>query len=358
MLFPYNLRNYLLLDLGTLEFLVSKFFRTFDRMLNEHELMGRKEVMSFLEKDVANLTFEYLKPIETNWQASELLPLTSDDSFVSDLRSIQEQAQNHSYDLMVVLVADTITEEALPTYESWLSGVVGVDQISGNNWMKWLRSWTAEENRHGDVLNRYLYLCGRINMKEFEASTQYLISEGFNNMAGNDPYRNFIYTSFQELATNISHRRVATHAKQDGNNMLSKLCGLVAADEARHARAYINFISRIIKIDTSEVVLAFEDMMRKKIVMPAQCVRELGGKTNTFSNFSDAATRLGIYTAFDYVEILRDLIREWEIESITGLNEKAEKARDYLAKLPDRLARIAERAPVPQEQHRFGWILA
>jgi len=327
-------------------------------MTNNTISPGRMEVMDFVGKDIESITGEYLKPIETNWQASELLPLTSDITFVADLKSIQEQASSHSYDLMAVLVADTITEEALPTYESWLSSVVGVDQQNNNGWMKWLRGWTAEENRHGDVLNRYLYLCGRINMKEFEASTQFLIADGFNNGAGTDPYKNFIYTSFQELATNISHRRVATLAKKDGNNLLSKICGLVAADEARHARAYMNFVDRIFALDANEMMLSFEHMMRQKILMPAQCMRELGGKLNTFANFSDAATRLEVYTSMDYIDILKDLIVDWNIDSIKGLKENGEKARDYIMALPDRLTRIAERAAVPKVGHTFGWILA
>lgn len=322
------------------------------------QIPKRSEVMLFLGKEIEQTANQYLKPIETNWQASELLPLTSDTTFIEDLKTIQEQAQNLSYDLLAVLVADTITEEALPTYESWIAGITGFNQVENNGWMKWLRSWTAEENRHGDVLNRYLYLCGRINMREFEASTQYLIADGFNNGAATDPYRNFVYTSFQEMATNISHRRVASLAKQQGNNMLSKLCGLVAADEARHAKAYKSFVSRILEIDPNEMMLAFEDMMRQKIAMPAQCLRELGDKLNTFSYFSDAAQRLGVYTATDYTDILASLIEEWKIDAITGLNENGEKARDYLCKLPDRLKRIAERINTLTTEYKFNWILA
>jgi acyl-[acyl-carrier-protein] desaturase len=319
---------------------------------------GRTEVMLHLGSQAETFASDYLKPVETNWQASELLPLTSDDSFIEDLKTIQEQASNLSYDLLAVLVVDTITEEALPTYETWLAGLKGVNQIENNSWMKWIRAWTAEENRHGDVLNRYLYLCGRINMREFEASTQYLIRDGFDNGASDDPYRNFIYTSFQELATNISHRRVASLAKQQGNTILSKLCGLVAADEARHARAYKNFVSKIFEIDPNEMMLAFEDMMRKKIAMPAQYLRELGDKVNSFSSFSDCAQRIGVYTATDYVDILRSLVDEWEIENIRGLNENGEKARDYLVNLPDRLAKLSERMKIPETEFKFNWILA
>jgi acyl-[acyl-carrier-protein] desaturase len=314
--------------------------------------------MLHIGKDVDQYTSEFLKPIESNWQASELLPLTSDSAFIADLKIIQEQAEGLSYDLLAVLVADTITEEALPTYETWLAGINGIDQHNNNGWMKWLRGWTAEENRHGDVLNRYLYLCGRINMKEFEASTQFLIADGFNNGAGSDPYRNFVYTSFQEMATNISHRRVATIAKQEGSNILSKLCGLVAADEARHAKAYKTFVTKIFEIDSNEMMLAFEDMMRQKIAMPAQYLREMGDKINTFSNFSDAAQRIGVYTSMDYVDILKSLIEEWEIEGIRGLNEQGEKARDYLMRLPDRLTRLSERMRIPDTEFKFNWILA
>ena len=30
---------------------------------------------------------------------------------------------------------------------------------------RWTRQWTAEENRHGDLMNKYCYLSGRVNMK-------------------------------------------------------------------------------------------------------------------------------------------------------------------------------------------------
>jgi hypothetical protein len=52
---------------------------------------------------------------------------------------------------------------------------------------------------------------------------------------------------FQETATNISHRRVGTLAKQSGNGKLAKMCGVIAADEARHAKAYKHFVAKILK---------------------------------------------------------------------------------------------------------------
>ncbi|HMT36504.1 MAG: acyl-ACP desaturase [Bacteroidetes bacterium] len=326
--------------------------------MNQALTPSRQEVMLFLEKEIDEKGSTYLSPIETNWQPGDLLPATNSETFMDSLKDIQGQAENMSYDLLAVLVGDTITEEALPTYETWLGALDGVKTNLKSGWMKWIRAWTAEENRHGDLLNRYLYLSGRIDMPKFEASTQFLIADGFDLDTNNDPYRTFCYTSFQELATNISHRRVATLSKKCGNTILSKICGLIAADEARHANAYKTFIARIFEIDTNEMMLAFEDMMRKKIVMPAQCMRELGGQVNTFANFSDAAQRLGVYTATDYVNIMKSLLNDWKIESMVGLKENGEKARDYLMKLPDRLTKISERMVIPERELKFSWIIS
>ena len=132
----------------------------------------------------------------------------------------------------------------------------------------------------------------------------------------------------------------------------------MASDETRHAKAYKAFVTKIFEVDPNEMMLAFEYMMRKKIVMPAHLLRESGNKVNTFANFSDAAQRLGMYTSLDYIEILRSLIDEWQIESIRGLKETGEKARDYITKLPDRLQRIAERITIPETAYKFNWILA
>ncbi|GAB2518257.1 acyl-ACP desaturase [Spirosoma aerophilum] len=313
--------------------------------------------MRFVGEKIDASVDEFLKPIETNWQPADLLPDSTKESFLDEVKLLRESTRELSYDYVAVLVGDTITEEALPTYESWLMDMEGIEQGSTTGWTRWIRSWTAEENRHGDLLNKFLYLSGRVNMRAMEVSTQYLISDGFDIGTGKDPYRNFVYTSFQELATNVSHRRTATLAKQAGCNQLSKICGVIASDEMRHAKAYKDFVRQIFEVDPSEMMLAFEDMMRKKIVMPAHFLRESGVKIGqTFSHFSDAAQRLGVYTTYDYIEIAEALLVDWQIDTITDLNDAGQRARDYVMALPARLRRIAERTKVPTLEYPFSWI--
>ncbi|WP_294733813.1 acyl-ACP desaturase [uncultured Flavobacterium sp.] len=319
----------------------------------------RLEVMQFLEKSIDTFVNDYLVPVEKIWQPTDLLPDSQSESFFEDAKELREIAKDLPYDFWVVLVGDTITEEALPTYESWLMDVEGVNQVDGggNGWAKWVRSWTGEENRHGDVLNKYLYLSGRVNMREVEITTHHLINDGFDIGTDRDPYKNFVYTSFQELATYVSHNRVSQIAKQYGDKKLSKMCKLIAGDEMRHHLAYSEFVDRIFKVDPSEMMLAFHYMMKQKITMPAHFLRETGGALgSSFEQFSDSAQRMGVYTAMDYVDILRKLINMWQIDKIEGLTAEAEKARDYLMKLPDRMTRISERIVIPEESHIFSWV--
>ncbi|MBA6151856.1 acyl-ACP desaturase [Gelidibacter maritimus] len=317
----------------------------------------RLEVMEHLEKDVESLIEKYLIPIDKIWQPTDFLPDSESESFYDEVREIRELSKDLPYDFWVVLVGDMITEEALPTYESWLMDVEGVDQVGRNSWGKWVRHWTAEENRHGDVLNKYLYLSGRVNMREIEKTTQHLIADGFDIGTDRDPYKNFVYTSFQELATYVSHNRVGKIAKEKGNRSLAKMCNIIAGDEMRHHHAYSEFVERIFAVDPNQMMIAFQTMMKQKITMPAHFLRESGDQIGTaFEEFSNTAQRIGVYTSADYVDILEKLINRWEIGNIKNLSDDAEKARDYLMKLPDRMKRLADRMKIPENSYQFKWV--
>lgn len=319
----------------------------------------RLEVMQLLEKKVDSFIDKFLIPVDKIWQPTDFLPDSqNEDTFFDEVKELRELAKELPYDFWVVLVGDTITEEALPTYESWLMDVEGINQQEGGNaWSRWTRYWSGEENRHGDVLNKYLYLSGRVNMIEVERTTQHLISDGFDIGTDRDPYKNFVYTSFQELATYISHNRVAKLAKEYSNKSLSKMCKIIAGDEMRHHNAYSEFVRSIFEVDPSQMMIAFSDMMKKKIVMPAHFLRESGQASGSaFEDFSWSAQRIGVYTSQDYIDIMQRLIDRWEIDKIMDLTDEAERARDYLMKLPSRMQRISERLVIPEDIFEFKWV--
>jgi len=315
------------------------------------------EVIKSMEGFVAENLGSLLKPVEESWQPSDFLPDMTKEDWREQLAEFRTRGANLSDEVLVVLVGDMITEEALPTYQTWLNRLEGVTDVTGASdspWAQWSRGWTSEENRHGDLLNKYLYLTGRVDMRAVETTIHHLINNGFNPQTENDPYMGFVYTSFQERATKISHRNVGVLAGRAGEDRLHKICGLIAGDEARHEKAYKLFMSKVFEMDPKRALLAFAKMMKSKIVMPAHLMQD-GRDKDIFAKFSNVAQGIGVYTARDYADIIEALVREWNVETLKGLSDASAKAQEYLCTLANRYRNLAERFGVSGRE-KFSWI--
>lgn len=291
-------------------------------------------------------SLQLLETGEKAWQPQDYLPDLTKDTWYDEVKEFREMAAQVPDDLLVVLIGDMVTEEALPTYQTLLNTFEGCDDPTGTTdsaWARWSRGWTSEENRHGDLLNKYLYLGGRCDMRSIEVTIQHLITSGFNPGAQKDPYRGFVYTSFQERATKISHGNVGKLARKMGDGNLSRICAKIAGDEGRHEKAYQTFVAEILKRDPDGLLEVFGDIMRGQIVMPAELMTD-GEDMDLYENFSNVAQRLGVYTALDYAEIIDHLVKTWDLEHIDGLSSSGEKEREYLCKLPQRYRKLAERS--------------
>jgi acyl-[acyl-carrier-protein] desaturase len=291
--------------------------------------------------------------------------MSNEDEWYEEVKELRKMAAGVPDDVLVVLIGDMVTEEALPTYQTLLNTFEGCDDPTGTTdsaWARWSRGWTSEENRHGDLLNKYLYLGGRCDMRSIEVTIQHLITSGFNPGAQKDPYRGFVYTSFQERATKISHGNVGKLARTYGDRNLDKICAKIAGDEGRHERAYQQFCTEILKRDPDGLLEVFGDMMRGQIVMPAELMTD-GKDAHLYENFSNVAQRLGVYTAIDYADIIEHLVKTWDLEHIEGLSSKGEQEREYLCKLAPRYRKLAERSMnkaaksgEKPELQSFNWI--
>lgn len=147
-----------------------------------HSLPAQKvELFKSLDEWAEDNILVHLKPVEKCWQPQDFLPDPESEGFYDQVKELRERAKAIPDDYFVVLVGDMITEEALPTYQTMLNTLDGVRDETGaslTSWAIWNRAWTAEENRHGDLLNKYLYLSGRVDMKQIEKTIQYLIGSG------------------------------------------------------------------------------------------------------------------------------------------------------------------------------------
>ena len=322
--------------------------------------MNPSEVLALIESDVER-KFSLLTPVNKCWQPSDFVPDLTKATWPEDLADFRKAAQELPDELLVVLVGAMITEEALPSYQTSFNRLGDIRDETGdspNPWAKWSRAWTSEENRHGDLLNRYLYLTGRVNMRAVETSIQHLIRNGFNPQHSNDPYNGLVYTSFQERATRLSHGQVARLSRAAGDAVLGKICNVVAADEARHEDAYKSFMARVFEIDPSGAVLSFETMLTRTITMPAHLMSD-PEDSGIFGCFSSIAQRLGVYTFSDYISIMEHLIEHWDVTQLTGLSSLAAEAQNRVCRLPEyyrkRIGAMEMKLPISKRP--YPWII-
>jgi acyl-[acyl-carrier-protein] desaturase len=281
-----------------------------------------------------------LLPLDHAWQPTDFLPDLTGEDWAEQLERFREPARRLSDDLLVVLVGNMVTEEALPNYSISFEHIVkdsrgGVD----TPWAHWLRGWTAEENRHGDLLNAYLRLTGRVDMRSVEQTVHHLIKNCFDSGHQGDDLGGIVYTAFQERATRVSHGNVARLAAQQGEDNLARICRKIAGDETRHETFYTRVVGRVMEDDPDAGVLAYRAMLKQLIAMPGH--RMFDGKDpDLFGHFAVVTQRSGIYTSRDYGEIIGHLNQAWHLADLS-VSGKAAKAQDYICKQPERYERLA-----------------
>lgn len=299
-----------------------------------------------------------LQKVEDSWQPTDYLPDLTAEDWTEQVRHFRGPARGISDEVLVVLVADMITEEALPSYAVALN-VLARDQegCSSDPWATWSRGWTSEENRHGDLLNAYLRLTGRVDMRSIEQTIHHLVSSGFEPRAYPDLYGGLVYTAFQERATKISHANVGKLVAAQGEENLTRICQKIAADEARHEAFYTRVMGKVFEVDPEGALATCRSMFRRVIAMPGRKMFD-GQDPDLFEHFSAVAQRLGVYTVRDYSSILTHLIKTWGIESLS-VTGKAARAQEYICSLPDQYSKLAEQVAAQLqggEKIRFSWI--
>ncbi|KAK3150112.1 hypothetical protein QOZ80_3AG0228570 [Eleusine coracana subsp. coracana] len=335
------------------------------RILEEKEVVPREqvEVIRSLNGWVAEHMLPLLTPVESAWQPHDYLPRSSSSSsssgddagFTEGVAALRAGAACLPDEVLVCLVGNMVTEEALPTYQSMGNRTEGSGDETGSSslpWARWVRGWTAEENRHGDLLNRYLYLTGRVDMRQVEVTIHHLLRNGMDMLVPRSPYHSLIYGAFQERATFISHGHTARLATKHGDAALARICGVVAADERRHEAAYTAACARLFELDPDGMARALAHVMRAKVTMPGYLMadgcstaEEEEGAPSLFDRFSAVAQSAGVYTVADYADLVDHFVRRWGVRDLAhGLSDEGRQAQEYVCGLAPKIRRMEELA--------------
>ncbi len=320
-------------------------------------LPSQREVLQGLQ-EVVRENLSLLTPIDRAWQPTDYLPDLSRADWQAQVADFRAPAQQLSDQVLVVLVGDMVTEEALPSYSVSLN-LIAKDEngTSPEPWAKWLRGWTAEENRHGDLLNAFLRLTGRVDMRAVEVTVHHLLANGFNPRAFPDLYAGLVYTSFQERATKISHNNVARLADAEGNKALGDICRRIAGDEARHEAFYTRMMGAVFNVDPQGGMITCGNMLKRIISMPGRLMYD-GKDPDLFDHFAVVAQRLSVYTVHDYATIVRHLNDTWAIAKLS-LTGTAAKMQDFMCRQAEKLESMADSVAeriAAEPLVKFSWI--
>jgi len=297
----------------------------------EIELMDKMDALRTLEPEVEEMMQIHLQKRRL-WFSSDFLPADEkavdpeNETFYNRLR---ERARSLGDAARVSLIVNLLTEEGLPHFHRIISTYLGDQSV----WGRWNNMWTAEEDRHGAILRDYMRDSRIVNWSVVE-HMQYAYQEaGFNPSWDKDPYRVFVYTSLQERATQYAHRNTAKYVGDD-EPVFQNIAKNIAADEAKHFQFYRNVFSRILAMDPNRALQSALTIM-PSIDMP-------GYRMPNFKEMADVIRRVGIYTPWDYKEIVEEAIAFWRIEHLTGLSEAGRVAQEKILAIPKRLQQIAE----------------
>lgn len=348
------------------------------------EVQRHAAIMQSLKPQIAVMLKgeKYMKSRKRLWQPSDFLPDLGTEEGRHGLIVLQEGAKRLHRSKLISVAGNTITEDAVSTYQTWNNRPEGTQDWTGvdqDPLAVWSRKWTAEEYRHHLALNRYLMLTGAVDMRALDISSESLIANGFDPKTGDDPYKFFMYTAIQERATWIAHRNTGELAKADEVMDLAAICEAVSLDEKRHERFYTDVTSLVFKADPVDAVIALNELETSGILMPAAYMtdgEDVGPETKysrLYDQFARVAQVAGVYTAKDFYEVMKYFVLEkWKIAELefpegnepeeVARIDQAKKARDRLVKKytridPDKRNEIAlNKVQSEGVVYDFSWI--
>jgi acyl-[acyl-carrier-protein] desaturase len=305
------------------------------------EIYSKLEVLRDLEGRVRELMEIHERKREL-WFPEDLLGPGEDSCPDTHIAQLRKQASGIPDPARAALALNLLTEEGLPHFHRLLAVYLGDDSF----WRSWNNLWTAEEDRHGQVIHDYARDARLFDQRKLEEMQFEYLRAGFHPEWDRDPYRVFAYTTVQERATQHSHSETGKIVAQY-EPRLGQVLSQVAKEEARHYTFYRTVFEEILKRDPDQALHS------ASFILPA--IDMPGVTMPGFKDLADVIRRAGIYGPRDYLRIVQEQIRYWKIESLEGLNELGRKAQEKIMGIPARLKRIAEHIETRSKSKTFSF---
>ncbi len=263
-----------------------------------------------------------------HWYAHEYVPWEKGRNFRDE--PWDESQCTISPEARTSLVFNLLTEDNLPYYHALLDREVrryGEDSALA----RWNRLWTAEENQHAIALRSYLLTSRNCDPVELENDRMATMQGGFLREP-KMPVDVFIYTTFQELATRVSHRNAGVYTDEP---VAYEIMSRIAADENHHFMFYRGLVLAMLDEAPS---LLMESIYRivTEFEMPGTAIPRFRRRAVVMAN-------AGIYNLrIHHDRVVKPVLRDWKIDKLTDLTPDAAEYQEKIMGLPAQLDRRAE----------------
>lgn len=282
------------------------------------------ELVEAIEPEVERLTTEHIQR-RSDWYFHDIVPWERGRSFRDEpwdpsQATISENARTS-------LVLNLLTEDNLPYYHSLIERNMPRTSAFG----RWNRLWTAEEGQHSIAIRSYLLTSRNADPDQLEDDRKSTMVNGYQPTY-EDPTEIFAYTATQELATRVSHRNAG---KITDDPAAFELMRNIASDENHHFIFYKE-VMRAMLDQAPHLVLegihsVFENFQMPGVAMP------------NFLRRSIEVAKAGVYNLrIHHDRVLIPLIKDWNIEGLTGLTPKAAELQEKIMALPRQILEKAE----------------
>ena len=285
-------------------------------------------IRTYLEPELDGLLEAHNKA-RIDWFPSDLLP-SSEQMSAAEIEQVAELKQQSAQlpdAARIALVLNLITEEGLPSYHRLLHQAFG----DKSTWNIWRNQWTAEEDRHGNILRDYMRDCRIVDMKHVEKLQFQFLSDGWMPEWAGDPYATIAYTSFQERATQVSHRNLGKYV-QKLTPSLSRILGHIAGDESRHYNFYTSLLKKLLQVDVEKCLQAIYTTL-KTFKMP-------GHDIPGFSDMSITEHAVDIFGPKEFSEVINDVLTFIDFDKLKNLSVHCEELREKILAYPPRLLKF------------------
>ena len=281
-------------------------------------------LLAELEPSVEGLLERHLRQTK-EWHPHTLVPWSRGEDYPDDYEWSPEEA-GLSAEARSALFVNVLTEDNLPYYFRDIERMFGRDGA----WGQWVRRWTAEEGRHGQVIHDYLAVTRSVDPVSLERARMAQVQCGQVPQPP-DALEGLAYVALQELATRISHFNTGRHIDDPAGRAIMRR---VAFDENLHFLFYRDAMAAAIEVDPSGSVVAIANQV-EGFTMPGVAITD-------FDAHARAIADAGIYDlAIHHDQILQPVVlRDWNLPSLSDLSGVAEAARDRLMKMIDRIGRV------------------